>query len=97
MPYIPDVNIAMEVIDNWAEKNLEKPNKTMAEDKFKYCCEKWNAVDILKRYLRDHWYEAPSPDLVFVFIKQMERLKEGNDYFWTIVYKIAKEIFYYFI
>lgn len=94
---MPDLDIALEIIDMWAEKNLEKPNSKMSKSRFKYCCEQYAAVDILKEHLTEHWFEAASSDLIFNFIKQASRLKESNDYFWTVVYKISKEIFYDFI
>lgn len=94
---MPDLDTAMEVIDMWAERYLEKPNSKMSKSEFRYCCEQHAAIDILKEHLKEHWFEAPSSDLIYNFIKQLSRLKESGDYFWTVVYKIVKEIFYYFI
>jgi len=96
---MPDLDTAMEVIDFYVEKKLEKPNSSMTKGLFLYCCQQLYAIDILKEYLQKHWFEAPPSDIIYNFIKERKLLKAKlkDDQFQKIVYKLAKDIFYYFI
>ena len=96
---MPDINAAMEVIDFYIQYKLDKPDASMKQSFFIYCCQRIEAAELLRKYLIKHWNEAPAADLVFLFIKDRKRLKNRlkNDVFQKIVYDVAKDIFYYFI
>lgn len=94
----PDLQTALEVVDLYAEKCLEKPNAEMTKSQFDYCCEQWNTIDILKEHLIKHWGEAQSSDIVYYFVKDRDRLQRLlKDPKLKLVYEISKEIFFYFI
>lgn len=96
---MPDIHPVMEVIDFYIENKLDKPDASMRKSFFIYCCQRIQAAEILRDYLKEHWSEAPAADLVFYFIKDRKRMKNifKNDFFQKIVYDVAKDIFYYFI
>ena len=96
---MPDLDTAMEVIDFYVEKHLEKPDDSMTKNLFLYCCQRLYAIDILKEYLKKHWFEAPSSDIVYNFVKERKALKSKlkNDQFQKVVYELARDIFFYFV
>lgn len=96
---MPDISSAYEAIDLYVEKNFVKPDSTMTKSQFRLACQRMEAIDILKEYLKAHWYEAPASDLMFRFVNEYKRRKTvlKNDQFQDLVYHISKEIFYYFI
>ena len=89
-----DIDSAMRTIDLYVDNHLERPDASMNKSLFLYCCERMNAVDILKAYLKEHWGEAPASDIVFHFVKERKRLKNRlkNDRFQKIVFELAKDI-----
>ena len=94
-----DLSIAYETIDMYAEKYLIKPDKSMTKSQLGRACWKMCAVDILKDYLKQHWFEAPPADLVYNFVKEHHRRSKllKNDMMEKFIYEVSKEIFYYFI
>ena len=95
---MPDLSTAIETIDMYVEKYIVKPNASMTRTQFRVASQRLDAIDILKEYITMHWFEAPPADLIFNFVKEYKRRKKVlNDPFMLIVYRIAKDIFYYFI
>ena len=95
---MPDLDAAMKTIDMYVDKYIVKPNSDMTKSQFRVASQRLDAVDILKEYLNAHWFEAPPADLIFNFVKEYRRrYRVFNDPFVSIIYRMAKEIFYYFI
>lgn len=96
---MPDLSVALETIDMYMDKYVVKPNASMTKTQMKVAALKYYAADVLKEHLTEHWFEAPASDLVFNFVKEYERRRRvlNNDILMHVIYKIAKEIFYYFI
>ena len=96
---MPDLEAALETIDMYVEKCISKPEKNMSKSDLRLWSQRMNAIDILKEHLRIHWFEAKPSDLIYNFINEYKRRSYvmGGDPMNMVIYKVAKEILYYFI
>ena len=96
---MPDFDTAMEVIDFYTKRYVQQPQSDMPKTDLRLISQRLYAIDILKEHLKIHWFEAPPADLIYNFIKEYKRRNKAvnGDDMLIIIYKTAKEIFYYFI